>query len=271
QTGPCRNYTAYGPALVPVAGISYATGYGDGKAQEVGIAYGDPNAGVHMAYILLASLLARDRFGGGQVIDLSLWEAMTAAGFEGWINHALGNPAYQADGNHDPVSAPYNVYRVAGDDHWLSICVENEAQWQGLCRAMGNPALAHEGRFRNAANRKANEETLDAIVGAWCAGKERWELTRLLQSHGVPAYPSLQNQELVADPQLLSRDFFSRLNHAEVGVRLHQGPPWRYTNRPNGARSPAPLIGADTDRVLGELLGLAGGDLARLHQVGVLE
>ncbi|MBI4083754.1 MAG: CoA transferase, partial [Candidatus Lambdaproteobacteria bacterium] len=46
QTGPCRNYTAYGPALVPVAGISYATGYGDGKAQEVGIAYGDPNAGV---------------------------------------------------------------------------------------------------------------------------------------------------------------------------------------------------------------------------------
>jgi len=271
QTGPVKHYTAYGPALVPLSGITASVGYGDGKAQEVGIAYGDPNAGAHMAFILLASLVARQRHGGGQFIDLSLWEATATTGFEGWLNHALGGKPYPPDGNHDPVHAPYNLYRCAGEDRWVSICAETEAQWRALCAAMGQPALADDPRFADAAARKAHEAELDALIAAWVLPQERWELTRALQAAGVPAFPSLDARDLAEDANLNARDYFTRLEHGEVGVRTHQGPPWRFTRRPNGACGPSPLLGAHTDRVLTGLLGVSAAEVERLRAAGILE
>ena len=51
------------------------------------------------------------------------------------------------------------------------------------------------------------------------------------------------------------REFFEELPHPEVGAKKHAGIPWRLANSPNGVRAPAPLLGADTDAVLSELLG----------------
>ena len=270
QTGPCKDYIGYGQAIVPLSGISSQTGYAGQGPAEVATAYGDPNAGITTAYAITAALAARAMHGGGQAIDVSLWEAMAATGFEGWINHALGNPPYSQMGNRDPVWAPHNCYRCTGEDAWVSIAVTEEAHWAALCRAMEQPALAGDARFRDAAARKAHEDRLDEIISVWCAPKTAWEVTERLQALGVPAFPSLDTREVAEDKHLEARGYFAQAPHPEVGVRKHTGVPWRLRNRPSAVVGPAPLLGQHTDEVLQEVLGMEKAEIDRLRGEGVL-
>jgi len=270
QTGPCKDYIGYGQAIVPLSGISSQTGYAGQGPAEVATAYGDPNAGITTAYAITAALTARAMHGGGQFIDVSLWEAMAATGFEGWINHALGNPPYPQMGNRDPVWSPHNCYRCAGEDAWVSIAVTEEAHWAALCQAMGQPALAGDARFRDAAARKAHEDRLDEIISVWCAARTAWEVTTCLQALGVPAFPSLDTRAVAEDKHLEARGYFGQAPHPEVGVRKHTGVPWRLRNRPSGVVGPAPLLGQHTDEVLKGVLGLDKAEIDRLRRDGIL-
>jgi len=269
QTGPLREYMGYGPAIVPLGGLTSITGYDDGAPREVGISYGDPNGGIYTAYAICAALAARKRNGGGQTIELSLWEAMLCSGIEGWMGHLL-DAGYRPMGNRDPRWAPHNVYRCAGEDRWIALAVTDDAQWRGLCEAIGRPALADDPRFHDLAARKTHEDELDALLAEWIAPLERWEATRRLQAAGVPAFPSMSNKDLTEDPHLAERQYFTRLTHPEVGVRTHGGIPWRLAHGPNGVRSPAPLLGAHTDEIMANLLELPPAEIARLKKNQVL-
>jgi crotonobetainyl-CoA:carnitine CoA-transferase CaiB-like acyl-CoA transferase len=272
QTGPLRHYMGYGPLISPLAGLTAMTGYDDGVPQDIGMPYGDPNGGVYTAFAIAAALWARQRHGaGGQVIDLSMWEAMLCTSFEGWMNHAMGNPPYRPMGNHDPLWAPHNVYRCQGDDDWVAIAATNEPEWRALCQAIGHPELADDPRFCREAERKANEDALDQLLGAWCAARERWTITQTLAGAGVPAFPSMSMRDLLADAHLNARGCFTHWHHPEVGQRTLMGAPWRLTNRPNGLGSHAPLLGQHTDAVLQELLGLDAEQRQRLRAEGVVE
>ena len=272
QTGPLRQYMGYGPLIAPLAGVADQTGYEDGVPQDVGMPYGDPNGGVYTAVALTAALLARKQYGaGGQVIDLSMWEAMLCTSYEGWMNHVLGNPPYRPMANHDPLWAPHNVYRCQGEDNWVALCATEERHWQSLCQAIGQPAWAGETRFATAAARKANEAELDRLLSTWCADRDAWEITKLLQDHAVPVFPSMSMAALLADPHLQARQCFTHWEHPEVGQRTLMGAPWRLTHRPNGMGHHAPLLGEHTDDVLETLLQIGAHERAALRAAGVVE
>ena len=273
QDGPWRLYTGYGPLISPLAGLSAVTGYAeDGRPRDVNMAYGDPNGGVHAAIAVVASLIARDLHReGGQVIDVAMWEAMVCTAFEGWMHHALGGDPYPPMGNRDPEAAPCNVYPCRGEDEWIAVSAGSGEEWEALCAAMGRPGLAADPRFASAAARKANEDALDRIVAGWCRGRDRWAAAEALQAAGVPAFPSVSSADLRADPHLAAREAFHRFEHPEVGARAHFRAPWRWARRANGAGSRAPCLGEHTDEVLREVLGLAGDEIERLREGGVVE
>jgi len=270
QTGPQRNYMAYGPAIPPLTGLSSITGYEGGPPEEVGMAYGDPTSGIHAAAAICAALVARQRTGQGQHIDVSLWQAVAVLVAEGWMDYAMNATQPPRRGNHDPWMAPHNCYRCAGEDEWVTIACGTDEEWTGLCRAIGRSELAKDARFGSAANRKANEEELDRVLSAWTAARKKWDVTHQLQEAGVAAFPSMSGKDLIEDPQLNARGFFERLAHPEVGTRTHMGIPWLFSHAPNGVRWPAPLLGQDTDQVMGEVLGYDEQEIARLKDEQVL-
>ncbi len=270
QTGPQRQYMGYGPAMGPLAGLASLTGYVDGPPQEVGMAYGDPNGGINAAIAICAALVARKRTGQGQHIDVSLWESMAVLMAEGWMDYAMNGTQPARMGNRDQMMSPHNCFRCAGEDEWVSIACDTEAEWQALCRVMGQEQLTTDGRFRTANARKANEDELEHIVTAWTTTQNKWDVTRALQAVGIAAYPTMSSKDLMEDPQLNARSFFVRLPHPEVGVRTHAGMPWLLTHAPNGVRAPAPLLGQDTDWVLRDLLGYSAAEIAQLKSAQVL-
>ena len=270
HSGPRKHYMGYGPAMAPVSGLSSLSGYAGGTPQEVGISYGDPNSGIHAAAAVCAALAARKRTGEGQYIDVSLFDAMTALVAEGWMDFAMNGAQPERNGNRDPHIAPHDCFRCAGEDAWVSIACTTDDEWRALCRAIGQPELADDVRFRTATGRKANEDDIEKLLTDWTSQRDRWEVTKVLQGEGVAAFPSQSAVDLAEDENLEARGVFSRLEHPEVGPRQHIGVPWLLAESPNGARSPGPLLGQHTDEVMRDVLGYAPEEIARLKETKVL-
>src|SRR5881296_1143024 len=204
-TGPDADKVSYGPAQVPLSGMSSVTGYRGFPPMHVGISYGDPTGGLHGAVAVLAALLHRARTGEGQYIDLSQWETSMAVLAEALTAWTMNGAAPERDGNRDPHMAPCGVFRAAGDDRWVAIAVEDDAAWARFAAAVGRPELAADPRYATAAARQRNEDALDEIVTAWTCARSAEEATATLQGAGIGAFTAATNQDLAEDPHLNER------------------------------------------------------------------
>jgi crotonobetainyl-CoA:carnitine CoA-transferase CaiB-like acyl-CoA transferase len=262
----------YGPASVPLAGISSLTGYRDIGPAEVGISYGDPNAGIFGSFAAMAALAYRQRTGKGVHVDLALWEALLVLMPEGLLDYAMNASQPERDGNRDRWMAPHGCFKSKGDaDKWVTIACGSETEWQALCQAMGKPELAADKRFANVTARKANEDALEEVITAWTKERDRWEVTELLQKAGVAAFPSMSNKDLATDAHLTARGYLVQKEHPEVGKRIHAGIPWQMSATACEVRAAAPLRGQHTDYVLRDLLGLSEAEVTKLRDGKVLQ
>jgi len=264
NSGPEREFVSYGPAQVPLSGMSSLTGYPNWPPMHVGISYGDPTGGLHGAFAVLAALWHRQRTGRGQFIDLSQQETTIAVLPEGVVEFAMNGTQPARDGNRDHGMAPHGIFRCEGDQRWIAISVRDDSEWQRFARAIGRPDLADDPSLRTLAGRKANEDRLEAIVTEWTGARSTDAATELLQRAGVPAFGVCNSQELAEDPQLNASGLFVCLDHPEVGRRQHVGIPWRMSDTPCTVRQPAPCLGQHTDQVLRDVLGYSIEKITRL-------
>jgi crotonobetainyl-CoA:carnitine CoA-transferase CaiB-like acyl-CoA transferase len=271
QTGRYSRYVSYGGLLGAQSGLFSVSGYTSGTPAETGITYGDPNSGALAVFASIAALIHRSDTGRGQYIDVSLWEALEMVMPEAWLEYAIKRREPMVMANRDSRMAPHNCYKTKGDaEEWLTIAVGNEAEWQALCSAIGQPELAHDPGFSSATLRKQHEDELDAIITRWTSERDRWEAAELLQRAGVAAMPTLTNQDLALDRHLRERGFLVELEHPEVGKRTHAGVPWSMSATPCKVRRAAPILGADTDEVLTSLLGFSPEKIGSLRRDGVI-
>ena len=219
QSGPAATNMAYGPAGGAMAGLYAATGYEGGTAAETGIAIGDPGTGIAGAWAIVVALVAQRAHGEVASIDVAMVEAVAATVGEPWMAYQQTGQVPGPAGNRDLAIAPHGCFAAAGEDRWVTIACPTDASWRALCSAV-DPALLDDSRFLSMADRKRNEPDLDVIIEAWTKVRDRWEITRTLQSVGVAAFPSMSPLELWSgDPQLHALGMLERPVHRAVGVR----------------------------------------------------
>jgi benzylsuccinate CoA-transferase BbsF subunit len=267
-TGPDAGKVSYGPAQVPLSGMSSVTGYRGFPPMHLGISYGDPTGGLHGAVAVLAALLHRARTGEGQYVDLSQWETSMAVLPEAITAWTMNGVAPPRDGNRDPWMAPHGVFRAAGEDRWVAVAVDDDAAWGRFAAAIGRPELA--ARYATAAARKAHEDELEDVVTSWTSVRAPEDVVATLQAAGVAAFVAATNRDLAEDPHLNERGYFVELPHAEVGTRKHVGVPWKMSSSDCRVRAAAPVVGADTDLVLRDVCGYSVGEIEALREGGAL-
>jgi len=280
DTGPYRDYVAYGPAQVPLSGLSSLTGYKGFPPMHAGFSYADPNAGVHGAFAVLAALYHRKKTGEGQYIDMAQWECAMDLLTEGILEYTMNGREPQRNGNRDPYLAPHGIFKCQDlpekimdmtIDRWVAIVCADDQEWARLAGAMGKPELADDPRFKTLSARKTNEDELEAIITQWTSAQKFDEVAVKLQAIGVAAAPCADNKYLCdEDPHMAQRDFWVELNHPEVGVRRHAGIPWRMSGTPNSVKTPAPCLGQHTDETLARL-GYSKAEIESLHKIGALD
>jgi len=271
QSGPWRDYAAYGMGLEPASGISSITGYRGGPPVRSGISFTDPYTGVVGAGAVIAALIYRRRTGKGQYIDLSEHEAAIPVTGYALMDYVLNGRVAGRCGNRSPWYAPQGCYPCAGDDDWVVITVRNDAEWLAFCDAAGHPEWARDPRFADLLGRMANHDELDALIASWTRGLDKREAMSRLQSAGVIAAAVLDPKEALLDPHLRARGFYDRIEEPGVGPRpVPKQLGARFSAFETLSARPAPRLGEHNREVLQGLLGLSDEELAALEAQGVI-
>jgi crotonobetainyl-CoA:carnitine CoA-transferase CaiB-like acyl-CoA transferase len=268
HTGPDRMRVSWGPILESHSGMAAMTGYAGAGPVKMGVALPDPVGGLHCAVAVLTALAERDRTGRGFFVDISQLETYAAIGGDAYLTASATGAAPPRRGNRSPERAPQGVYPCAGDDEWLAISIESDAEWRALCGVVGERLDAASCPSR--AERLANHDEIDRAIAAWSAGRDKQEAMRALQAAGVRAAAVMTNRDIVEDQHIAARGFMVEWDQADVGRRRFPGFPIHFSDPEEIPMRGAPPLGADNRYVLVDVLGYPEARLASLAETGVI-
>lgn len=270
QTGPKASQRGFGSQLTSQAGFTYLTGYPGGDPMLLFGPYIDFVAVGFGLTAVLAALDYRRRTGRGMHIDLAQYEAGLQFVAPALLDYEANGRVMTRKGNRSDHAAPHGAYPCRGDDRWCVIAACSEEDWKALTHAVGHPEWQTDPRFATLAARKAHEDELDALIGAWTAQHTPHDVMHTLQAAGVPAGAVNRLSDIFADPQLAHRRAWHELPHAELETFHYQAVPFTLSETP-AALSPSPLLGEHNTRVYREILGLPDEEIERLVAAGVIE
>lgn len=165
-------------------------------------------AAAHAAFVTLAAYWHRMRSGLGQVIDVSIQECLTAFFELAFINYTY---AGRRDTRSTPKSvSPWNI--VSTGDGYIYYCCGEQDQWLRLVEMMGNPAWAHDERFKDGLTRAEHSRELRALMEQWTRQWKFQDLYRESIKHRIPAAPLNRVADLYADEVLSERAFFAKFS-----------------------------------------------------------
>ncbi|KAA9010348.1 CaiB/BaiF CoA transferase family protein [Histidinibacterium aquaticum] len=268
QSGPYSKRPGFGTLIEAMSGFAARNGESDGGPLLPPLALADMIAGLYGANAVSMALRARDAGLGGQVIDLSLLEAMTSVlGPEAFDQSLTGAPK-QRVGNGSNTSSPRNAYQTR-DGAWIAVSGSMQSMAERLFRAIGREDMIDDPRFRTNVDRVAHREDVDAAVSAWFAERDRDEAMEAMDEAGVTAAPIYNSADIAGDPHFRDRGIYVAAPDPETGQSIQHSPLPRMSATPGSLRRPAPAIGEQGPEILSEL-GYSNDDIARLRSAGTI-
>jgi formyl-CoA transferase len=270
SSGPYAGYKCFDPVALAAGGAFSVTGEEDGPPLPPGPTIGDSGTGVQMALALCAAYVQKLRTGEGQLVEISMQEAVT---YFMRTMIALGSKRGTAATPRRGTGrgALTRLYPCApgGPNDYVYIMAITTRMWQGVCAAIGRPELAQDPRFASGALRRENAPALIEAIEAWTRTHTKSEAMRVLAEAGVPASAVLDTVDLHTDPHLIERGFVKTVEHETMGeLRLLGWPP--RLSRSSVELEAAPLLGRHTDAVLRGELALSDAEVAELRARGAI-
>jgi crotonobetainyl-CoA:carnitine CoA-transferase CaiB-like acyl-CoA transferase len=173
-------------------------------------------------------------------------------------------------GNRSPYAAPQGCYPCAGDDEWVAIGVDTDAEWLRLCRVIGRADLAADAGLSTVEGRRARHDEIDVAIADWSRVRPPVDAMAELQAASVPAGHVQRSRNLLEDRQYRHRGFYHWFDHPEMGHIPYAGHPYRIRGYDNGPRGPAPTLGQHTFEVLSQFLGLDDEQIASAYASGAV-
>ena len=257
QTGPYAHRAGYDFIVQGIGGFMSITGERDGEPgggpQKAGVAIADLATGLYSTIAVLAALAHRDRTGEGQYIDMALLDVQVALLANMNTNFlASGKPPVRW-GNAHPNIVPYQTFQTR--DGWIIVAVGNDGQFRKFVEAGGRPELADDERFATNPSRVRHRDTLVPILAEMVKARGKADWIGALEAAGVPCGPINDLDEVFDNEQVIARGMQVSLPHpCGADVKLVRNP-IRMSATPPDARTAPPLLGAQTEDVLRDMLG----------------
>jgi glutaryl-CoA transferase len=203
QTGPYAPRAGYDFLIQGMSGMMSITGEPEGSPQKAGVAISDLFTGLFGVIAIEAALIAREKTGRGQSIDLALFDSMSAMLANQAMNYLASGKSPKRMGNAHVNLAPYQTLPVA--DGWLIVAVGNDGQFARLCEALGLTEMPSDPRFATNPARVTNRIEMGRLLVEKAALWKRDDLLAALEKAVVPAGPINTIADLFADPQFKAR------------------------------------------------------------------
>jgi crotonobetainyl-CoA:carnitine CoA-transferase CaiB-like acyl-CoA transferase len=265
QTGPYSQLVGHDINYISVGGALGMIGWPDQPpAIPMNIIADFAGGGMHAAFGILAALMARERTGRGQYVDISMSDGVLylLASMVGPV--LMGGASPTPGGTLLNGSVPhYNVYKCS-DGGWVSIGSLEPHFFVNLCKTMAcERYIPHQ---YDASKR----EEIAAYFREQFATKPRDEWFRILSQSDICAAPVYSLEEALRDPHNLARQMVVEVDHPTLGKVKHVGIGTKLSDTPGSVRSTAPLAGQHTDDVLSSI-GYDAAGVAALRERGVVQ
>ncbi len=254
QTGPMSSQPGFGTLAEAFSGFAAITGLPDGPPTLPPFGLADGVAAQVGTWATLAALYWRDvHRGGGQVIDLSLYEPLFSILGPQLAEYQQLGIVQQRQGNRSPRTTPRNAYETS-DRHWVAVSAGTQQIADRVLRAVDREDLIGDARFADAASRRANAEELDSLVADWIAAHPLDEVLHAFADAQAPIAPVYDASQIVADPQYRDRGSFAEVPDPDLGTVAMASVVPRLSRTPGRiARTGATPVAADTEAVLSSL------------------
>ncbi|KAJ4322142.1 hypothetical protein N0V84_004977 [Fusarium piperis] len=268
-TGPYSSRGGYDPIAGAEAGLLHVTGERNGPPVRPGLGIVDMATGLYLHGAILTALQARERGGGGQRVDASLFEtqiSLLANVGMAWLN--LGIEA-QRWGCQHPSIAPYDAFRTK--DAYLVCGATNDAQFAQLCKLLGLESLVEDDRFSTNPRRVENRHLLGPIFNAKFSTKTTAEWIDVFGGASLPFAPINNMEQTFAHPQAKARGMIAQMDTdaAESGRINVIGPPVKFSETKAKLRTAPARLGEHTGEVLTEF-GINASEVDALRQEGAI-
>jgi formyl-CoA transferase/CoA:oxalate CoA-transferase len=267
QSGPDRDLPGYDVLIQGESGLMSLTGEAEGTPFKLGVSISDLTAGMAACQGILAALLARERSGRGQLVDISMLDVSASLlTFQAGIHFATG-AIPKRRGNAHPSIVPYSTYPTR--DGTVIVAVGNDGLFHRFCQAIARPELESDERFASTAARVEHREILDGLLAATLVRETRDHWIATLRKAGVPCGAVRDLGEVARSAQLAARGMLPTVSHPRAGEVRMLGPAIGLGTTPCSVRLPPPLLGEHSEEILSGL-GYSAVEVAGLRELGVV-
>ncbi|MCP3988705.1 MAG: hypothetical protein GY724_06515, partial [Actinomycetia bacterium] len=234
STGPYARWKASDLTDYALSGHQYL--YGDPDREPL---RGPPNQPRYASALFgfvgaMAALLARERMGTGQTVEVSHVEVMASLHQFTLLRYTIGNDILRRMGNRFTGQGhPNGIYPCA--DGWVSISAPASDQVERLLGVSGLDHLLDRPDISSPMDFQTSPQVLNDALLPWLAGQSVAEVVELLQAVRVPTAPTTSMGQLLADPQLAERNYWVE----SAGGQMIPGPPFRMSGHGWRASTPA--------------------------------
>lgn len=268
QDGPYRRRPGFGTLVEGMSGFASMNGFADREPVLPPMYMADSYAGLYgAAAVMIALREVEINGGGGQVIDLPLLDPVFAVLGPQAANYRLTGKVKVRTGSRSTNSGPRNAYRCK-DGLYVGLSASTQKMAERVFRSIGRPDLIDDPRYRTNAERVKHAEQLDAIIGAFVAGRTQAENVAFFERVEVTIGPIYDISQIVEDPHVLERELIADYPDPDMGAfPMHHVVP-RLSGTPGSIRTPAPRLGEHNRALLGEL-GVDAAAYAQLLASGI--
>jgi crotonobetainyl-CoA:carnitine CoA-transferase CaiB-like acyl-CoA transferase len=232
-----------------LSGLMSVTGEPGGQPVKAGVALLDVITGLQAAIGILAALHERGRTGRGRHVSVSLFDASVAAMLNQAANHLIGGIVAGPMGTAHPNICPYQAFQAS--DRPFILAAGNDRLFRRTCEVLGHSEWADDPRFVTNEERVRHRDELIPLLGESFASKNAAEWIDALEAASVPCAPIRAMDEVFASPEGAALIESVADPGRETTLRLVRNP-IRFEGRALETRRVPPLLGEDTDEILGQ-------------------
>jgi crotonobetainyl-CoA:carnitine CoA-transferase CaiB-like acyl-CoA transferase len=267
QTGPYRGQPGFGTLVEAMSGFAAKNGFPEREPLLPPLALADMLAGLYGAFGVMVALRVAAASGRGQVIDLSLLEAVHSVLGPDAATFARTGRKPARTGNRSATTAPRNVFRTR-DGRFIAISASIQSMAERLFRAIGRSDMIDDPRFRTNTDRLRHVEACEQPIADFIAMRDAAEALAVFAAAEVTAALVYDIEQFLADPHVGERGVIVAVPdedgenreaaRAPQTILMHDVLP-RLSATPGQLRRAAPALGADTRVLLAEI-GCTGAD-----------
>lgn len=245
QNGPYAEYHSNNLIAFAMGGQMFLTGDPDKSPVKNGGYQADYQGGLNAFSAANLALLAAERDGEGQHVDISVQHCMAPI-LEAGIPFYAYNGLWLGQRRGNLMSSSMAIYPCLDGQVGVHVMARN---WPNFAEATGHPEWLEDERYATAESRRAHDGELMAELITWAAALGKKEAYALGGQHRAPITFIHTMEDLLDSPQLAARGFLRRIEHPVAGEASYPGPPWWMG--PDAWRDGrAPLLGEHTAEVL---------------------